>query len=164
MKNKILFYLTCLLLVACKTQNVTKNISQNKIPLTTLDISTVDNLFDRWEKVWGKGQYDLIPGCVTENYIRHDMEGDRIVSRNEYATEIQQIREVLPDIQFLIHDRSIDADKVWIRYTLSYTDPKTDKKVNQKGMQVYPIEQGKLAETWLVLQEEGKEWPEAIKH
>jgi len=149
--------------VACNAQNAGKNLKgmdQNSNTLKTLDSSSVDKLFDRWDKVWGEGHYELIPSCVTEKYIRHDVQGDRTVSRNDYAKEIMQIRKAVPDIQFLIHDRSIDTDKVWIRYTLQYTDPETGKKVNQKGLQVYRIEQDKLAETWLVLQEAGTEWPE----
>ncbi|SDC88246.1 SnoaL-like polyketide cyclase [Algoriphagus faecimaris] len=166
MKKIIYIYLTCFLLVACKVQNVNKdieNIEQNNKILPTLDISSVDKLFDKWDKAWSEGQYELIPSCVTNNYIRHDIEGDRIISRDDYSKEIMQIRNALPDIQFLIHDRSIEADRVWIRYTLKYSDPKTGKMINQKGMQVYRIEQNKLAETWLVLQEAGTEWPEVTK-
>jgi hypothetical protein len=43
------------------------------------------DLFDRWEGVWHEGQYDLIPGCVGPNYIRHDEAGDRTVTREAYA-------------------------------------------------------------------------------
>jgi hypothetical protein len=39
--------------------------------------SVVRDLFDRWERVWHEGQYDLIPGCVGPTYIRHDEAGDR---------------------------------------------------------------------------------------
>jgi hypothetical protein len=35
------------------------------------------DLFDRWERVWHEGQYDLISDCVQPNYIRHDEAGDR---------------------------------------------------------------------------------------
>jgi hypothetical protein len=30
------------------------------------------DFFDRWERVWQEGQYDLIPSCVEPEYIRHD--------------------------------------------------------------------------------------------
>jgi hypothetical protein len=45
------------------------------------------DLFDRWERVWHEGQYDLIPGCVGQVYIRHDETGDRTVTREAYAAE-----------------------------------------------------------------------------
>lgn len=41
----------------------------------------VRDLFDRWERVWHEGQYDLIPSCVGSHYIRHDEKGDRTVTR-----------------------------------------------------------------------------------
>jgi hypothetical protein len=37
--------------------------------------SAMRDLFDRWERVWHEGQYDLIPSCVGQNYIRHDEKG-----------------------------------------------------------------------------------------
>jgi hypothetical protein len=39
--------------------------------------SAMRDLFDRWERVWHEGQYDLIPSCVGPTYIRHDEKGDR---------------------------------------------------------------------------------------
>ena len=41
----------------------------------------VRDLFDRRERVWHQGQYDLIPSCVGSHYIRHDEKGDRTVTR-----------------------------------------------------------------------------------
>ena len=51
------------------------------------------DLFDRWERVWHEGQYDLIPDCVQPNYIRHDEAGDRTVTREVYAAEIAKTRQ-----------------------------------------------------------------------
>jgi hypothetical protein len=39
---------------------------------TMLEEKTMRDLFDRWERVWHEGQYDLIAQCVKPNYIRHD--------------------------------------------------------------------------------------------
>ena len=36
------------------------------------DESAMRDLFDRWERVWHEGQYDMVPSCIAENYIRHD--------------------------------------------------------------------------------------------
>lgn len=30
--------------------------------------ASVRDLFDRWERVWHEGQYDLIPSCVGSHY------------------------------------------------------------------------------------------------
>jgi hypothetical protein len=51
--------------------------------------SAMRDLFDRWERVWHDGQYDLIPSCVRSHYIRHDENGDRTVTRDAYARRLQ---------------------------------------------------------------------------
>jgi hypothetical protein len=57
------------------------------------------DLFDRWERVWHEGRYDLIPSCVGPNYIRHDEAGDRTLTREACAAEIAKIREERPNIR-----------------------------------------------------------------
>jgi hypothetical protein len=32
-------------------------------------------LFDQWERDWHQGQYELIPDCIHQNYVRHDEAG-----------------------------------------------------------------------------------------
>src|SRR5271155_2737309 len=44
------------------------------------------DLFNRWERVWHEGKFDLVPSCVAETYIRHDQKGDRTVTRDAYYT------------------------------------------------------------------------------
>jgi hypothetical protein len=48
----------------------------------------VSALFDRWERVWHEGQYDLVAQCVQPNYIRHDEAGDRAITREAYARRL----------------------------------------------------------------------------
>jgi hypothetical protein len=36
------------------------------------DETALRDLFDRWERVWHEGQYDLVSDCIAPNYIRHD--------------------------------------------------------------------------------------------
>ena len=60
--------------------------------------SEMRELFDRWERVWHEGQYDLVPQCVQPNYIRHDEAGNRTVTREVYA--VQKVGPVMsPRVQ-----------------------------------------------------------------
>jgi len=52
--------------------------------------------------------------------------------------------------------------RAWFRFTLKFTDPKTGETRTRAGMQVYRIEGGKLAETWLMFQQPGSAWPDAV--
>jgi hypothetical protein len=58
--------------------------------------SVLRDLFDRWERVWHEGQHDLVPSCVAEDYIRHDENGDRTVTRDAYAAELAAIHKARP--------------------------------------------------------------------
>ena len=126
------------------------------------DETAMRNLFDRWEQVWHEGRYDLIPTCVGQVYIRHDEKGDRTVTREEYATEIAKTREERPNLHFVVYDHSFAGNRAWFRFTLKWTDPTTDETRTRAGMQVYRIEAGKLAETWLMFSQLGSAWTDAV--
>jgi SnoaL-like polyketide cyclase len=122
----------------------------------------MSDLFDRWERVWHEGQYDLVPSCVAEHYIRHDEGGDRTVTREAYAAEIAKTRQERPDIRVVVYDHSFEGDRAWFRFAFKWTDPNTGEPRSRAGMQSYRIEAGKLAETWLVLQPLGSAWSDAV--
>jgi hypothetical protein len=126
------------------------------------DDSTLRDLFDRWERVWHEGQYDLIAECVAPVYIRHDEAGDRTVTRESYAKEIAKARQERPHTRFVVYDHTFEGDRAWFRFTLKWTDPNTGELRNRAGMQVYRIEAGKLAETWLMLLQPGSAWTDAV--
>lgn len=124
--------------------------------------SELTDLFDRWEQVWHDGQYDFIPGCIPPNYIRHDEAGDRTVTRDAYASEIAKTRQERPHLQFVVYDHTFLGDRAWFRFTLKWTDAKTGETHTRAGMQIYRIEDGKLAETWLQFQPLGSAWTDAV--
>ena len=126
------------------------------------DQSILRNLFARWERVWHEGQYDLIPSCVGEIYIRHDEAGDRTVTRDAYAAEIAKTRQERPETRFVVYDHTLDGARAWFRFTLKWTDPGTGETRTRAGMQAYRIEAGKLAETWLMFQQQGSAWSDAV--
>src|SRR5215831_6040597 len=83
------------------------------------------DLFDRWEKVWHEGDFDLVPSCVGAHYIRHDENGDRTVTREAYASEIAQIHKDRPGIRVVVYDHTFDATRAWFRFAFKWSDPKT---------------------------------------
>ena len=106
--------------------------------------SVLRDLFDRWERVWHEGQHDLVPSCVAEDYIRHDENGDRTVTRDAYAAELAaihkarpgqarpgqarpgpgQARPGRPGIRVVVYDHSFAGDRPWFRFVLKWPDPK----------------------------------------
>jgi hypothetical protein len=51
-------------------------------PMSVEDVTR--DLFDRWERVWHNGEFELISSCVAPTYIRHDHLGDRTVTSDSY--------------------------------------------------------------------------------
>ena len=122
----------------------------------------VRDLFDRWERVWHEGRYDLISDCVQPNYIRHDETGDRTVTREAYAAEIAMMRQEWPNIRVVVYDHSFEGDRAWFRFAFKWSDPKSGEPRSRAGMQSYRIDAGKLAETWLMLRPLGSAWTDAV--
>ena len=119
----------------------------------------VRELFDRWERVWVDGQYELIPACVEPHYIRHDEKGDRTVTREDYAAELASVRDGRPGIRVV--DHAFTDDSAWFRFSFVWPDPETGEPRSRAGMQSYRIENGKLAETWISMLAPDTKWTDA---
>ena len=126
------------------------------------DQSALRDLFDRWERVWHERQYDLIPACIAPHYIRHDDAGDRTVTREAYAAELAKLHRDRPDVRIMVYDHSLIGDRAWFRFTMKWTDHATGEARSRAGMQAYRIENGKLAETWVLLQPLGSAWSDPV--
>jgi hypothetical protein len=122
------------------------------------DEPVLRDLFDRWERVWHEGKFDLVPECVGPHYIRHEEAGDRTVTREAYAAEIAKSREDRPGIRIVVYDHSFQGNRAWFRFAATWTDTKTGEVRSRAGMQSYRIEEGKLVETWVSMQPLGSAW------
>jgi hypothetical protein len=60
------------------------------------------------------------------------------------------------------YDHTFEGNRAWFRFTLKWTDSSAGETRTRAGMQVYQIESGKLAETWLMFQPLGSAWTDAI--
>jgi hypothetical protein len=127
-----------------------------------LEETALSGLFDRWERVWHEGEFDLISDCVAQNYIRHDETGDRTVTSEAYAEEIAKTRQDRPNLRFVVYDHTLKGERAWFRFTLMWADADSGETRTRAGMQIYRIEAGKLAETWLMFQPLGSAWTDAV--
>jgi hypothetical protein len=98
---------------------------------------------------------------VETNYIWHDEQGGRTVTRGAYAAEIAKLRQERPDIRVVVYDHSYEGDRAWFLFGFKWTDTKSGEARSRAGMQSYRIEGGNLAETWLMLQALGSAWTDA---
>lgn len=152
-RTRVLF-LVALLVAAFAAARANAEVSDSvksttkRLTSTSQESGMVD-LFNRWERVWHEGKFDLVPSCVAESYIRHDPKGDRTVRRDAYAEEIAKIREDRPGVRVVVYDHSFSGNRAWFRFAFKWRDAITGEAHTQAGMQVYRIADGKLAETWI---------------
>ncbi len=101
---------------------------------------------------------------VQPHYIRHDQAGDRTATTQKvYAVEIATVCEELPDIRDVVSDHSHEGNRARFRLAFNWPDPKTGPSRTRAGMQIYRIETGKFAKTWLTLQALGSVWADVAQ-
>jgi hypothetical protein len=118
----------------------------------------IDALLQRWLSVWHEGRLDLVASCVAPAYIRHEVDGMRTVSPDEYAIEIKTLCEAISNLRFVEHDRAVAPPKVWVRWTLTGTLVANGEPVTRAGIQIYRVENGRLAETWVLNRGMASSW------
>jgi hypothetical protein len=126
------------------------------------DEEVTRDLFDRWERVWHNGEFDLIPSCVAPTYIRHDHLGDRTVTPDSYAGELAKVLADRPGVRVAVYDHAFEGRSAWYRFAFKWREAGTGEPRTQAGMQCYRIEDGKLAETWISLLPVGSSWPDRL--
>ncbi len=65
-------------------------------------------------------------------------------------------------MKIVVSDHTFEGDRAWFRFTMKWTDLKTGETRTRAGMQVYRIEAGKLAETWVMYQPLGSVWTDPV--
>ena len=93
---------------------------------------------------------------------RHEAAGERAVTAESYAAELAKMKAARPGVRVAVYDHIFWENRAWFRFTFRWRDPETSNPLTQAGMQSYRIEDGKLAETWIVLQPVGSSWPDAV--
>lgn len=110
--------------------------------------------------VYEKGDLELIDELVSEDYVLHDPNWpEEIRGRDGFRESVETIRNALPDLSVAIEHVVAEGDLVAVHYTFRGThegpipelglEP-TGEEVEVVGMELDRIEDGKLAETWLV--------------
>jgi SnoaL-like domain len=128
-----------------------------------LDESAMRDLFDRLERIWNQGQLNLVASCVAEHYTRHDENGDRTITRDAYAKEIAQTLAERPNLHVVVYDHAFRDDRVWFRFSYTWTDPKTREQYCRAGVQTHRVEGSQLAESWLSLMPLGSMWTDPVR-
>ena len=111
---------------------------------------------DHFTRVWNHGEFDT--AVLTDDYQVHThIGGHETYTFNEFQGFVTQARESMPDLRKEPDDVFATDDKVTIQYTMTGTQegefkgiPPTGEEVEIADVAIYRIEDGELAESWLV--------------
>jgi len=109
-------------------------------------------------KAFNKRDMPFLKHSVTSGFLRHDLSGAFLVKHTggaEVANFLQALFAAFPDIILDIKDLIASGDRVVIRYRFTGTHtgdlfgaPATGKQVDFDGINIYRLEDKKVAEVW----------------
>jgi len=142
-KNAFAFVALVLLLTSGSIlAQISKNLEKNK---DFLNVYTED--------FWNKHNIDAFDKYFTSNYVYHSAEGD--MNGEQYKGLCQAYFTAFPDLHITTDDLIAEGDKVTKIWTAHGTHkgelmgiPATGKPIAVKGIEVFRLADGKIAELW----------------
>jgi len=109
-------------------------------------------------EVWGEGRLEVLEQIAKPTYTVHDVGlGRTIAGREAVRDEMREFRAIFALEQVRIDDAVVGDNAVVIRWTMHGTHalefegiPPTGLRVEARGVDLLHIEDGLLAETWVV--------------
>ena len=103
---------------------------------------------------WGKGDLAVVDALLAPSFVDHAAAlGGGAADAAGFREQVRQFRSAFPDGHTQIDDLIADDDKVVLRWTDGGTHrgefmgvAPTGKRVTMTGIDIYRIEQGKIAE------------------
>ena len=116
-----------------------------------MSIESNKALLRRWvDEVVNGHDLDLVDELADADYV--GIGG----TRKGYKEQAKAVRDSIPDFHHTVEELVAEGDKVWVRYTLRGTHtggaflglPATGKQFEVENVCIYRITDGKIAESW----------------
>jgi hypothetical protein len=98
-----------------------------------------------WEEASNQGNYELIRELCADPIVRHDPEGK--ITELSHEEQIARVKMGREDFGGIIHRIITHADDTYVTSIWELTSEK-DENVNLCGIEVFKVENGKLAHCW----------------
>lgn len=127
------------------------------ISMSTLTTEQSERLVrEHFDRTWNDG--DLDPSVLADDFRVHmHLGGHEEYTLEEFRHVLAEMREAVPDLHKEPDDVVATEEKVAIRYTMTGTQegefkeiPATGESVEIAAVAIYRIEDGKIAESWVV--------------
>lgn len=111
---------------------------------------------EHFDRVWNRGEFDA--DVLADDYLVHtNLGAHETHTLEEFRAFVTDAREAVPDLRKEPDDIVATDDEVVIRYTMTGTQrgefkgiPPTGEEMEINAVTTYRIEDGKLAEEWIV--------------
>jgi steroid delta-isomerase-like uncharacterized protein len=137
-----------IILVGCESQE--KERSEN---IKTLEEKNKDIVRANFEEFFNAHNIAAVEKYNTADTIIHFSDGDKTLE--EDTTQLQTFYTAFPDLHLTIDDLIAEGNKVAMVWTINGTHksefmgiPATGRRIELKGMDVYRMADGKIAEIW----------------
>lgn len=142
-----LLAVTSLAITGCGTTNPDGTLERNKQLVRQMNL-----------EVWNKGDLDAIDDIFTPDFVLHFLpDGSETRGIEGLRGHVQELHEAFPDWSEDIQRIVAERDLVVIHYVSSGTnqgpwlgEPTTGNRVQVNEMSIFRIEDGRIAEQWLL--------------
>ncbi|MGD8699422.1 MAG: ester cyclase [Gemmatimonadales bacterium] len=107
------------------------------------------------DEVWNRGDLAAVEALFADDFVNHDPNPGGATDLEDYKRWIREWRAAFPDLHVEVHDLIAEGDRVGARYTVTGTHrgplfgvPATGIRVTMKGINLYRLDRGKIAEVY----------------
>ena len=109
-----------------------------------------------WQDLWNEKNRAVLDEITSEQTALHFAQG-QAHQPPSLKTWFETALIAFPDVQFTVHDLFAEGDRVVTRWSYVATNtgpflgrPATGRRVTDTGINIFRIENGKIADMWLV--------------
>lgn len=126
-----------------------------------MSVQETKNLINRlYEEIFNQGNIAVVDEIIAADYHSHEPEGTHGLA--EFKQEVPAFRAAFPDLEFTLEEIVVSGDRVCHRWTARGTHegelmgvPPTGREVTLTGTTIERIEDGKIAESWPMMDRMG---------
>jgi steroid delta-isomerase-like uncharacterized protein len=100
------------------------------------------------EEVWNQRNVDTFEELYSPRFINHDPGSPEVTNFESFKQFWTMVGGITQGYHLIVEDMIAEGDKVAIRWSSRFVDAATTKPVNNKGIVIYRLADGKIVEAW----------------
>jgi steroid delta-isomerase-like uncharacterized protein len=100
------------------------------------------------EEVWNQRNLKTFETLYSPGFINHDPGSPDVRTWEEFKQFWMMVGEITQDYRVTIDDMIAEGDKVAVRWSSHFIEKTTAKPINNKGIVLYRLADGKIVESW----------------